>query len=98
MTRLFVFAFVAAVILSVCVKSASADSSSLADWCVNNNGSVGVGANQPSNSCNGGILAADPNVNTTSFDKTLEPAANSVGTSPQSITITFGTGTQNIGV
>jgi hypothetical protein len=76
---------------------ASADVA-LADWCVNNNGSVGPGTNQPSNSCNGGLLAPDPKVNTGSFDTTLEPATNAVSTSPQTITISFGTGPQNIGV
>jgi len=74
---------------------ASADVA-LADWCVNDNGSVGPGSNQPSNSCNGGILAPDSHVNIGSFDTTLEPTSNGVSTSPQSITVTFGTGPQNI--
>ena len=83
--------------VSVCCLSASADVG-LADWCVNDNGSVGAGSNQPSNSCNGGTLAPDPNVNIGSFDQTLEPGANAVATTPQSIMISFGTGPQNIGV
>jgi hypothetical protein len=66
----------------------------LNDWCINNNGSVGAANNQPSNSCNGGILAPDPNVNITGFDTTLSPAANSLG----SIAVSFGTGNQYIGV
>lgn len=92
-TRLFLLLGVAILVSSI---PASADIA-LADWCVNNNGSVGSGSNQPSNSCNGGTLAADPNVNISAFDTTLEPGANAVGTSPQSITVTFGTGNQNIG-
>jgi hypothetical protein len=65
----------------------------LFDWCVNHNGSVGPINQQPSNSCNGGTLPADPSVNTASFDKTLD-APNNLG----SITVTFGTGSQYIAV
>ena len=94
MTRLFLL--MAAVGILFFSKPASADVE-LADWCVNNNGSVGSGTNQPSNSCNGGTSSPDPNVNTTSFDTTLEPSTNAVSTSPQSITVSFGTGLQDIG-
>lgn len=93
-TRLFLF--VAIVSILVFSIPASADVA-LADWCVNDNGSVGSGSNQPSNSCNGGTLAPDAHVNIGSFDTTLEPSSNALSTGPQSITVTFGTGLQNIG-
>ena len=95
-TRLFLLMCMAAV--TILASSMVASDIGLADWCVNNNGSVGPGADQPSNSCNGGALPADPNVNTTGFDTTTELSTNAVATSPQSITIAFGTGAQNIGV
>src|SRR5262249_11119067 len=66
----------------------------LAAWCVNHNSSVGFGNQQPVNSCNGGVLPADPSVNIAAFDTALEPAPNSLG----SITVTFGTGSQYIAV
>ena len=94
-TRLLIF--MAAVAILVFSAPASADIG-LADWCVNNNGSVGAGSNQPSNSCNGGTLAADPNVHMAAFDTTLEPGANAAATSAQSITVSFGAGLQTIGV
>ena len=93
-TKLLLLAAVALLVFSM---PALADVG-LADWCINNNGSVGAGTNQPANSCNGGTLASDPNVNISKFDTSLEAASNAAGTSPQSITISFGTGTQNIGV
>src|SRR3977135_519456 len=77
---------------ALCVP-ASADTV-LNDWCINHNGSVGAANNQPSNSCNGGVLAPDPNVNITAVYPTLSPAANSLG----SIVVSFGTGNQYIGV
>ena len=66
----------------------------LVDWCVNHNGSVGPGSQQPINSCNGGTLPADPSVNIAAFDTTLAPLPNNLG----SITVTFGTGSQYIAV
>jgi hypothetical protein len=66
----------------------------LVNWCVNHNGSVGPGNQQPVNSCNGGVLPADPSVNIAAFDTTLRPAPNTLG----SITVTFGTGSQYIAV
>ena len=93
-TRWFLFSAVALLFLSM---PALADVG-LADWCINNNGTVGTGTNQPANSCNGGALANDPKVNISSFDTTLENSPNAAGTSNQSITVTFGTGNQNIGV
>src|SRR5690242_16547186 len=79
-----VLLFGIAAAVMVCSVPAHADVS-LADWCVNNNGSIAV--------CNGGS-SSSASVDTSQFDETLEPANNSLG----KIVVTFGTGSQDIRV
>ena len=55
----------------------------LADWCTNLNGNIDV--------CNGGLSpGGNANVNVSSFDQTLEPGSNTLGT----IKVDIGTGSQ----
>jgi hypothetical protein len=71
-------------------QAAQAGEVSLADWCVNVNGSVDASSvtDNPSNACNGGTNAPLASVNTAAFDMTLEPASNTLG----SVTVSLNPG------
>ena len=71
-------------------QAAQAGQVSLADWCFNVNGSVDASSvtDNPSNACNGGTNAPLSSVDSSSFDMTLEPASNNLG----SVTITLSPG------
>lgn len=89
--RLITLTMLATMLLALSLP-ASADVS-LADWCVNLNGSVDASSitNNYSNACNGGTNAPLAAVDTSGFDKTLENAGtNTLG----SIVVTIGTGAQ----
>jgi hypothetical protein len=71
-------------------QAAQAGQVSLADWCVNVNGSVDASSvtDNPSNACNGGTNAPLASVNTSLFDMSLEPASNNLG----SVTVSLNPG------
>ncbi len=81
------FALMGLIGLIVMTQRVKADPVGLADWCVNLNGDT-------ASVCNGGTATNSAAENTSAWDTTLEPGANTLG----KIVVTIGTGAQYAGV